>query len=151
MSTDKTEITGRGIVSSLGSTIEVFEKNVLAGASGIGDITDIAPGLKFTNGAPVRDFDPSAHFDDKTQSHLDRYTQMAAVAARQAWKEAGLDENPPEPHRVAVVVGTANTGMDAVGRAFRKIFLDNSRPSPFTIPQIMGSAPASRIARELCA
>jgi len=151
MSSPKTEITGRGVVSALGSTIADFESALLSGACGIGDITDIAPGLRFKNGAPVRDFDPSAHFDEKTQGHIDRYTQMAAVAARQAWKEAGLDENPPEPARVGVVIGTANTGIDATARAFRKIFIEGSRPSPFTIPQIMGSAPASRVARELCA
>lgn len=151
MSSPKTEITGRGVVSALGSTIADFETALLSGACGIGDITDIAPGLRFKSGAPVRDFDPSAHFDEKTQGHIDRYTQMAAVAARQAWKEAGLDENPPEPARVGVVIGTANTGIDATARAFRKIFIEGSRPSPFTIPQIMGSAPASRVARELCA
>ncbi|MBV5264146.1 beta-ketoacyl-[acyl-carrier-protein] synthase family protein [Pinisolibacter aquiterrae] len=151
MSAPKTEITGRGVVSALGSTIADFEAALLSGACGIGDISDIAPGLKFTNGAPVRDFDPAAHFDKQTQGHIDRYTQMAAVAARQAWKEAGLDENPPEPARVGVVIGTANTGIDATARAFRKIFIDELRPSPFTIPQIMGSAPASRVARELCA
>lgn len=151
MSSPKTEITGRGVVSALGSTIADFETALLSGACGIGDITDIAPGLRFKSGAPVRDFDPSAHFDEKTQGHIDRYTQMAAVAARQAWKEAGLDENPPEPARVGVVIGTANTGIDATARAFRKIFIEGNRPSPFTIPQIMGSAPASRVARELCA
>ncbi len=151
MSPNKTEITGRGVISSLGSSIGDFEAALFSGACGIGDVTDLVPGLKFTNGAPVRDFDPSAYFDVKTQGHLDRYTQMAAVAARQAWKEAGLDENPPEPARVAVVIGTANTGIDATARAFRKIFIEDLKPSPFTIPQIMGSAPASRIARELTA
>lgn len=149
MSSPKTEITGRGIVSALGSTVTAFEEALLSGACGIGDVTDLVPGLKFTNGAPVRDFDPSAHFDVKTQGHLDRYTQMAAVAARQAWAEAGLDATPPVPARVAVVVGTANTGIDATGNAFRKVFVEGQKLSPFTIPQIMGSAPASRIAREL--
>jgi nodulation protein E len=149
MSPTKTEITGRGVVSSLGSSIADFETALLAGACGIGDVTDLVPGLKFTNGAPVRDFDASAHFDVKTQGHIDRYTQMAAVAARQAWKEAGLDVDRPEAARVAVVIGTANTGIDATANAFRKIFVDGGKPSPFTIPQIMGSAPASRIAREL--
>ncbi len=151
MSSSKTEITGRGVVSSLGSSIAAFEKALLSGGCGIGDITDMLPGLKFTKGAPVRDFDPSEHFEDKVQGHIDRYTQMAAVAARQAWQEAGLDVDPPQPHRVGVVIGTANTGIDATARAFRKIFIDGGKPSPFTIPQIMGSAPASRIARELCA
>ncbi|NLH80615.1 MAG: beta-ketoacyl-[acyl-carrier-protein] synthase family protein [Phyllobacteriaceae bacterium] len=145
----KTEITGRGIVSSLGSTVAGFEAALFSGACGIGDVGDLVPGLKFGNGAPVRDFDPSAHFDVKTQAHLDRYTQMAAVAARAAWAEAGFAADPPAPHRVAVIVGTANTGIDATSAAFRKIFVDGQKPSPFTIPQIMGSAPASRIAREL--
>lgn len=151
MTNARTVITGRGIVSSLGMTVPEFSRAVLAGESAIGDITDICDDLRFRNGAPVRGFDPAAHFDDRSRSHTDRFAQFATVAARQAWREAGLDLEPPEPARVGVVIGTANTGIDAIGRGFRRILVDGARPNPFTIPQTMGSAPASRIARELSA
>ncbi len=149
MALGKTEITGRGIISSLGKTVAEFSRGVLSGASGITDISDICADLRFHNGAPIRDFDPVDYFDDRSHAHIDRFTQFATVAAREAWCEAGLDREPPEPTRIGVIIGTANTGIDAIGRAVRRIFVDGARPNPFTIPQTMGSAPASRIAREV--
>jgi len=149
MTNARTVITGRGIVSSLGMNVPDFSAAVLAGTCAIGDITDLCDDLRFRNGAPVRGFDAAAHFDDRTRSHTDRFAQFAIVATRQAWKEAGLDLDPPEPGRVGVVVGTANTGIDAIGRGFRRIIGEGARPHPFTIPQTMGSAPASGIARDV--
>ena len=57
------DVTGRGIVSSLGQSVEAFTAAIFAGRSAIGDITDLGFGLRFTKGAPIRDFDPAAHFE----------------------------------------------------------------------------------------
>ncbi len=143
------DVTGRGIVSSLGQSVEAFTAAIFAGRSAIGDITDLGFGLRFTKGAPIRDFDPAAHFDDRNLSMLDRFSQFAAVAARQAWAEAGIAAGDVDPTRIAVVVGTANAGIDVLDDGFRRLFKLGSRIQPLTIPQTMGSAPASRIAREI--
>lgn len=143
------DVTGRGIVSSLGQSVEAFTAAIFAGRSAIGDITDLGFGLRFTKGAPIRDFDPATHFDDRNLSMLDRFSQFAAVAARQAWAEAGIAVGDVDPTRIAVVVGTANAGIDVLDDGFRRLFKLGSRIQPLTIPQTMGSAPASRIAREI--
>lgn len=149
MSDQGLDVTGRGIVSSLGQSVEAFTAAIFAGRSAIGDITDLGFGLRFTKGAPIRDFDPAAHFDDRNLSMLDRFSQFAAVAARQAWAEAGIAAGDVDPTRIAVVVGTANAGIDVLDDGFRRLFKLGSRIQPLTIPQTMGSAPASRIAREI--
>jgi nodulation protein E len=149
MTDRRLEVTGRGIVSALGHTVAGFAEAIFAGRSAIVDITDRGVPLRFTMGAPIRDFVPGDHFDDRALSTLDRFSQFAAVAARDAWREAGLDRAEIDGRRIAVVIGTANGGIDTLDEGFRRIFKSNARPHPLTIPQTMASAPASRIAREI--
>lgn len=143
------DVTGRGIVSALGHSVAEFTRAIFDGRSAIRSIADLPFRLRFANGAPIRDFVPSDHFDERSIGMLDRFAQFAAVAARQAWAEAGLDRAPPDPTRVCVVVGSANGGADVLDDNYRRLFGSGLRPQPLTIPQSMGSAPASRIAREL--
>jgi nodulation protein E len=97
----------------------------------------------------VRGFDASAHFDEKTLGGLDRFSQFAAVAARQAWTESGLDRDPPPSERIGVIIGTANGGVDVLEQGWRRLLVEGRKPFPLTIPMTMASAPASRIAREI--
>jgi len=156
MPSEWVEITGRGVVSSAGLTVAEFDRVILSGESRIGEFRDMGSfsGLRFAMGSPVRGFEPAAHFDDKTLSGLDRFTQFAAVAARQAAAEAGLMEGgrfdlgiPRE--RIGVIIGSANGGIDSLDDGFRRFLTQDLKPKPLTVPMTMGSAPASRIAREI--
>ncbi|MDK9695844.1 MAG: beta-ketoacyl-[acyl-carrier-protein] synthase family protein [Siculibacillus sp.] len=149
MTNPSLDVTGRGIVSSLGHSVEDFARATFEGRSAISTIETPGFSLRFGNGAPIRDFEPAAHFDDRTISMLDRFAQFATVAARQAWAESGIGACDVDPTRIAVVIGTANSGIDILDVGFRRIFKTDSRIPPLTIPQTMGSAPASRIAREI--
>ncbi len=142
-------VTGMGIVSSIGTGVAQFAQSLFAGRSGIGDITDLTlPDQRIRIGAPIRDFEPNAHFDRRTLAQLDRFTQFAAVAAREAWSDAGLEVGGPVAHRVGVSVGTAVAGIDILDSGFRRFLLQGARPEPFTVPMTMGNAPTSRIATE---
>ena len=143
------EVTGRGVVSSAGLTVADFTQTILSGESRIGDITDIGTDLRFSNGAPIRNFDPAAYFDERTLGTLDRFSQFSAVAARSAIAEAGLAEAGTNPERIGVIVGTANGGGDVLEEGYGRLFKESRKPRPLTIPMSMASAPASRIAREL--
>ena len=143
------EVTGRGVVSSLGLSVASFGSALLEGRSAIGDLGELAAGLRFSRGAPVRDFVPTDHFEARELGQIDRFSQYAVVAARQAWSEAGLGGGGVDPARVGVVIGTANGGVDALQDGFRRLYAEKTSPKPLTIPQTMASAPASRIAREI--
>ena len=156
MASDWLEITGCGAVSSAGLTVQDFTRTILAGESRIGSFAQASPSanLKFAMGSPVRGFDAAAHFDEKTLSGLDRFTQFAAVAARQAVADAGLIESGPSgtvarSERIGVVIGSANGGIDILDEGFRRFLTLGLKPRPLTVPMTMGSAPASRIAREV--
>ena len=150
MSVAHADITVRGVISSSGLDISTFEASILSGKSSIRLLDKYPPSsLRFTMGAPVSGFDPGAHFDDRTLNGLDRFTQFAAVAARQAWHEAGLSDAGIPPERIGVVIGTANAGMDILEKGWKRILTEGKMPFPMTIPMTMGNAPASRIAREI--
>ena len=150
MSASYAEVSGRGVVSSSGLSVDDFSSSVLGGRSSIAALDEFhLPGLRFAKGAPVRNFNPSEHFDERTLGGIDRFTQFAAVAARQAWKEAGFVQQPPPPERIGVVFGTANAGLTILESGWRRLFAEGKRPVPLTIPMAMGNAPASRIAREI--
>ncbi len=149
MSGRHAEITGRGVVSAAGLDIADFGRSVLSATTCIGPLGELAPeGLNFQIGAPVRGFDPLAHLDARTAGGLDRFSQFATVAARQAWSEAGLagDDTPPE--RIGVIIGTANAGHDILEKGWARIG-EGKKPQPLTIPMTMGNAPACRIALEI--
>lgn len=143
-------ITGRGVVSCFGLSVEAFTASVLSGQSGIRDVRAQLTIQRFANGAPVTGFDPADHFDARTRGTLDRFSQFAVVAGRQAWAEAGFAPgNAPDPARIAVIIGTANAGVDALDASLERMMSPAGRPQPLTIPMAMASAPASRIAREI--
>ena len=143
------EITGRGAVSCLGVTVPELTRAVLAGNSGIVDVSELLTGQKFRFGAPVRGFDAGAHFDARARTTLDRFAQFGVVASREAWLEAGLEKTNFDASRVGVVMGSAAPGSDILNDAFTRILRGNGRPLPTTIPMAMGNATASRIASEI--
>src|SRR5260221_11228092 len=96
------EITGSGVVSSAVASVPAFSEAMLTGKCTIGEIPELSAGLRFSLGAPVRDFDAQQHFDDRTLNGLDRFAQYAAVAARQASAQARLDRGSVPGERIAV-------------------------------------------------
>ena len=156
MASDWLEITGCGVISSAGLNVADFSRVILAGESRIGGFEDVSPvaNLRFAAGSPVRGFDASRYFDEKTLAGIDRFTQFGAAAARQATADARLAEASPSgkiegPERVGVIIGSANGGIDILDEGFRRFLTQELKPRPLTVPMTMGSAPASRIAREI--
>ena len=81
--------------------------------------------------------------------HMDRSSQLAVIAARQAWEDAGLTfepENETDPSRLASLVGTGIGGLQSTIRQWE--ILRNKglrRVSPFTVPMLMSNAPAANV------
>ncbi len=147
--TTAVEVTGRGVISALGHSVDAFATAILAGQSGVVDLGDVAADLRFKSGAAVRGFEGADHFDRRALGLVDRFTQFAVVAAREAMKGAGLAAGDVDPARFGVIIGTANGGVDIIEAGFKRMFLENRKPLPMTIPMTMGSAPASWIAQEV--
>jgi nodulation protein E len=149
--TRRVVVTGLGVVSAIGQNCGEFWQALSNGQAGIGPIESIAPGLlRFPNGAEVRNWNPSAHFDDKEISLLDRFAQFGAVAARQAVADAGIEWTSELRENTAIVTGCCVGGQGSEDEAFVNLYRNNiPRVNPLTIPRTMENAAASRISLEM--
>ncbi|MGO4258989.1 beta-ketoacyl-[acyl-carrier-protein] synthase family protein [Lysobacter sp. TAB13] len=146
----KVVITGMGAISALGHDAAACWREMLAGRSAIGPIRAVAGELlRAPVAAEVSRFDPAAHFDSKRLPLLDRVSQFAVVAAREAVAQSGIDfEQADLRERTAVIVGTGVGGETSNDEANRRMYRDNGRVHPFTIVRVMANAPACHISIE---
>jgi nodulation protein E len=98
--------------------------------------------------AQIQSFDSEAHFPRDRIPQLDRYTQLALVAAREAVADAGL--NAAALQSAAVVAATGCGGKETDEQAYQQLYLDGrKRLHPLTIPRGMPSAVASQLSMDL--
>src|SRR3984957_5974532 len=105
--------------------------------------------VRFPNAAEVRDYRIADHFDEKEGLFLDRFAQFAAVAAREAVLDAGVEWTDSLREQTAIVTGSSTGGQTSEDESFRDYYeRKQARFSPFTIPKAMSNAGASRISFE---
>lgn len=144
-------ITGMGAVTPLGHTAAASWAAMREGRSAIGLVRSLATdNLRAGIAAEVADFDPARHFDDKRLILLDRFTQFALVAAREAVAQSGIAFDADGLGTgTAVVIGTGIGGEQTHDAASRRLYRDgNPRTHPLTIVRLMANAPASHIGIE---
>jgi len=141
-------VTGVGVLSSIGNTVEQFEESLRAGRSGIGPITQVDTSrLRFHNAAEIRGFQPAEHFPELTW--LDRFAQLGIVAARDAIADSALTWNDALRARTGVITGSCLGGIGTEDAYYFNYYHENKpRCSPTTIPRIMSNAVASHVAME---
>ncbi|MEO8937211.1 MAG: beta-ketoacyl-[acyl-carrier-protein] synthase family protein [Burkholderiaceae bacterium] len=148
--TRRVAITGLGLVSPLGLDATENATNAAAGRSAIGRLDDLpfASRLALPIAARVR-FDGSAHFDPPQLRMLDRVSQFAVVATRQAIADSGHEPCHLDRDRVGVFVGCGMGGSTTMDEGYRTLYGDRSdRIKPFTVLAGMHNAPAAWIAIE---
>jgi nodulation protein E len=144
-------ITGMGAVTPLGNSAPATWKSLCEGRSAIAPITTLPrEALRFGIAAEVRDFDPLAHFEEKRLILLDRVSQLALVAAREAIAQSGVDFSHEDlGENTAVVIGTGVGGEQTHDAASRRLYGENNpRLHPLTIVRLMANAPACQISIE---
>ena len=85
-------VTGLGAITPVGHTVPVYWDNLKNGVSGLGPIL-YAEGreeLSQKIAGEVKDYDPLKYFEDRELSTLDRFSQFALVAAREAVEQSGI-------------------------------------------------------------
>jgi nodulation protein E len=143
-------ITGLGCISSLGQTVAAFWDALANGSCGIRALTGIGSTVGISIGAQVQGFTPESHFRNEDLTVLDRFSQFAIVAAREAITDAGLDVGMTALNRAAGVIGTGCGGKQTDEETYRKLYYDGrSRVHPLTIPKGMPSAAASMVSSHL--
>jgi len=153
MAARRVAITGLGIVSPLGLNLADTWKALREGRPAIGPITSVDAArvnLKIQNGAEVRGFDPLKHFEGGKDAQLDRFAQFSVVAAREAFRDSGVQLTPELREKSAIVCGSAVGGQAAIETGFEDLYVAaRMRVHPLTIPKTMANAGASHISMDL--
>ncbi|MEO8313617.1 MAG: beta-ketoacyl-[acyl-carrier-protein] synthase family protein [Pseudomonadota bacterium] len=142
-------ITGLGVVSPLGNSIDEMFANLVAGRSAIRHLD--APrcsGLRSPVGATV-DFNGAACFDVAKLRMLDRVSQFALAAAAQAVADSRIEFRGENPDHCGVSVGCSMGGVQTTDDAYYSLYAERSdRVQPLNIVAAMCNAPASWIGLE---
>jgi nodulation protein E len=144
-------ITGMGAICALGHDASATWVAMREGRSAIGPIKNIPSDLlNIKIAAEVRDYDPLAHFDSRRMVLLDRVSQFALIAAREAVAQSGLDfRTDARGERTACIIGTGIGGENTHNEQARRFYEDkNPRVHPLTIVRLMANAPACQITME---
>lgn len=147
---NRVAVTGLGLVCALGNKVKECWQRLSTGQSGISPLADGgAPPYKFQCGAQASSFDASEHFSERDLLMLERFAQMASVAAREAVAQSGILWTGDLADRSAVITGSSVGGQFSEEEGYRRLYRDgNPRVAPFTIPRTMANAGASRISLE---
>ncbi len=143
-------VTGLGSLSALGNDVAAHLAGLRAGTVGIGPTQglDVAA-MKTKISAEVRGFVPEEHFDPRQLGLMDRTSQLAVAAARQAVQDARPILDGSHPERIGAIFA-ASVGFHAVDESYRKLYAEQApRPHPFTVPRAMPSAQVSQVTMDL--
>ncbi|UQZ84148.1 3-oxoacyl-[acyl-carrier-protein] synthase 2 [Paenibacillus konkukensis] len=148
---ERVVITGMGVISPLGSEVDVFWSRLKEGKSGITEIDTFDCSKQKTRIAGlVRDFDAEARFGRKEARRMDRFCQFAAAAAEQAVADSGLRLEQIDRERAAVYVGSGIGGIQTLleqDRLLRERGPD--RISPTLVPMMIANMAAAMISIRL--
>jgi 3-oxoacyl-[acyl-carrier-protein] synthase II len=143
-------VTGMGVISPLGHTVEEFWQNLRAGKSGVDFITRFDTAAFDTKiAAEVKNFNAEDYIEKKEVRRMDAFTHYALAAAKQAIEDARLLDSSLDKDAIGVVVSSGIGGMGTFEREDRKLFEKGpSRISPFFIPMMIADIAPGHISMQ---
>jgi 3-oxoacyl-[acyl-carrier-protein] synthase II len=145
-------ITGLGMVSSLGNDVESTWRALIAGETGVDEITQFDhTGYPVHFACELKDFDPTVWIDRKAARRMDRFAQMVLAAARMASEDSGIDPRADaEPERIGASIATGIGGLHSFQDCYDTLRdRGPDRVGPFSIPSIIPNMGAGWVSIEL--
>lgn len=141
-------ITGMGVVSPVGSTLEKFWANIKAGRHGIAKVTGLdMDGQKVSLAAQVKDFDPLLFMDKHEARRMDSFTRYAIAASSMAIDDCGTDFSDLDPYRIGIIIGSGIGGIRTLEENHTKfIHKGPGRVSALMVPTMIPNMAAGDVA-----
>jgi len=140
-------VTGLGVMSALGLTVDKFWNNLISGKSGVSridrfDVEKIASKIA----AQIKDFEPENYLDLKQAKRMDRFAQFAVATALNAIKDSGLKIDSANENEVGVYIGSGVGGLATLEQQHKRL-LDKGadKVSPFLIPMMICNMAAAQV------
>ena len=141
-------VTGIGAITPIGNSVDEFwnglkEKKVGIGPISVFDTTD----YKVKLAAEVKGFEGKNYMDPKTAKRMERFSQFAVAASKEALEDAGINMEKEEPYRVGVCIGSGIGSLQSIEREYKKL-LDKgpNRVNPLLVPLMIGNMAAGNVA-----
>ena len=144
-------ITGIGALSPIGNDAKTTWANALKGVNGIDKITRLdTENYNVHLAGELKDFNIEDHIDKKEARRMDRFTQYAVVAAREAVQDAKLDINDQTANRIGVWIGSGIGGMETFETAHTTLVERGPRRvSPFFVPMLIPDMATGQVSIDL--
>ena len=144
-------ITGLGAITPIGNTVDEMWKGIEEKKCGIDKITHFdAEGYKTGLAAEVKNYDPLEYFEAKSAKRLDKSSQFAIIAAKEAFKDSGITKENTDFERVGVFVSSGIAGLKTIQEQCEVNYVKgHNRVSPMFIPMTIANMPAGNITIEL--
>ena len=144
-------MTGLGVISPVGNTLQETWSSLVQGKSGAGPLT-LFDASKYPTrfGAEIKNFDPGLYLTSKESKHSDRFVQFAVAAAKQAVADAKLDISKENPARIGVWIGTGMGGLSTIEEGYRDLQARGpAKVRPFFIPMIIANMAPGQVSISL--
>ena len=143
-------VSGMGVVSPLGCDVDQFWRRLVAGESGVGEITRFDHSAHRVHiAAEVQGFDPEDYVDKRTVRRLDLFSRYAVGAAALARDDAGIDPRS-DPERTGAVIGSGVGGLQTLHIEIEKLLNQGpERTNPLLIPMMIPNMGAAQVSLEL--
>ncbi|WP_235069614.1 beta-ketoacyl-ACP synthase II [Turicibacter sp. TJ11] len=148
MSKRRVVVTGLGTVCPVGNDVETMWENIKNGVCGIDQITrfDVTD-FKVKLAAEVKNLDIESYMNKKEAKRLDRFSQLAMIASKQAFLDSKLNINEMDEHRFGVILSSGIGGLQTIENEKEKGMQKGyERISPFFIPMAIGNLAAGNVA-----
>lgn len=141
-------ITGLGVVTSLGCSVEEMWQALLEGKSGIHPLSIMdTTGHKVHFGGDIPDFDPGSLIEKRELNRLDRFAQFALIAAHEAVNDCGYEFPEADAFRCGVILGSGIGGLTEIEAQVQRLLEKGpDRVSALTIPKLILNAAGANIA-----
>ncbi len=144
-------VTGLGTINPIGKNVKETWEGIKQKKCGIDNITLFdASDFKTSLAGEVKKFDPLEYFELKQTKRLDRSSQFALVASREAFKDSGITKENTDFERVGIFVSTGIGGLKTIQEQCEINYVKgHNRVSPMFIPMAIANMPSGNISIDL--
>lgn len=144
-------VTGLGAVTPLGNTVKEFWDNIKLGKLGIDKITQFdTTDYKVKIAAEVKGFIPKERMDFKAAKRMEKFSQYAVAAAKEAYADTELDIEKEDPYRCGVVIGSGIGSLTQIEKQYQTILEKGpAKVNPLMVPLMISNMAAGNVSIQL--
>lgn len=144
-------VTGMGAITPIGLSVAEYWEGIKSGKTGFAEISYFdTTDYKVHVAAEVKDFVAKDHMDPKAAKRMEKFSQYAVAAAKEAFEQSGLSMEQEDPYRVGCSIGSGVGSLQAIEREYEKL-LDKgpNRVNPLLVPLMITNIAAGNVCIQL--